>query len=261
MKRFLVSILAFIIILNGCTSSTKKQEVIVLAAASLTEVFSEIEGRFEKINPDIDIIISFSGSQSCATAIKEGVHADIFASANEKYMDELVELEYIDKSDKQAFANNKLILITYKDNKKIQSLEDLILPRTKIIVADESVPVGKYTEKMIDEIDRTKIYGEDFADKFNNNIISKENDVKSVAAKIELNEGDAGIVYYTDYTKANKDKVNKIEIENKENPITTYYIAKLKNSGSEKAIKFVDYILSEEGKEIMSKYGFIVDSK
>jgi molybdate transport system substrate-binding protein len=219
MRRNFLLIISLLIFFVGCANKgSNNKEVIILAAAGLTEVFTELEKNFEKVN-DIDINISFSGSQMCVTAIKEGVFANIFASANEKYMDELIKEGYINQEDKIIFAKNKLIIITYKDNKKIKGLKDLSKEDTKIIIGNESTPIGKYTVEMLNNI--VNKYGDGFSKKFYSNIISKENNVKSVAVKIELNEGDAGIVYFTDYNSSNKDKNNKIEIEDIINQLTT----------------------------------------
>jgi molybdate transport system substrate-binding protein len=239
------------------TSATEKTEIIVMAAASLTEMFTEVESSYEAEHPDVDLLFSFAGSQSLATQIQEGVEADVFASANKKYMTLLEDESFVAPSDAALFAKNKLAVIAGKAVTTLDSYDDLDDGDYKIVIADETVPVGKYTVTFLANVE-TAIPG--FTDAFNAQVISKETNVKLVASKVELGEADCGIVYTTDLTAANKDVLNIIDIPNDVNVIAEYPIAKLKDSAhSEQAQAFVDYMLSEAGKAVLEKYGFSIE--
>ncbi len=128
----------------------KKTEITILAAASLTEVFNELEESFEAENTDVDLRIMFAGSASLANQIKEGAVADIYVSANEAYMNEMVSENYIKEEDIKIFAYNQLIVMVYKGAKdKISSMEDLIGDDITILLAEDAQPIGKYTRKNV----------------------------------------------------------------------------------------------------------------
>ncbi|MDN5299932.1 MAG: molybdate transport system substrate-binding protein [Clostridiales bacterium] len=238
-------------------ASVEKTEIIVMAAASLTEMFTEVEGIYEAEHPDIDLLFSFAGSQSLATQIQEGVEADVFASANKKYMTLLEDESFVESSDAALFAKNKLAVIAGKSVTALDSYDDLDDGGYKIVIADETVPVGKYTVTFLSNVEAS-IPG--FTDAFNAQVVSKETNVKLVASKVELGEADCGIVYTTDLTAANKDVLNIIDIPNDVNVIAEYPIAKLKDSAHpELAQSFVDYMLSEDGKAVLVKYGFSIE--
>lgn len=254
-------VISLAILLCGCNAqavSEKKTEITILAAASLTEAFHEIEKAFEEENTHIDLTITFAGSASLAHQIKEGVKADVYVSANEAYMEDMVLEKYISQEDVHVFAHNKLVVMVYKDQKhKISSLEDLIQKDVTIILAEEAQPIGQYTMKMLDKIQQDNLDGEDYTRLFKNNVISYEHSVKAVVAKIEIGEAHCGIVYATDRTKANEANIITLDIPDACNQMATYTIGKLAQS-QKGAEKFVDYVLGEKGRQVLEKYHYIL---
>jgi molybdate transport system substrate-binding protein len=169
-------------------------------------------------------------------------------------MDTLVTGAFVAADVAQVFLANKLIVILPADNPAaLEKLEDLANPGIKIVLAAEEVPVGKYARQVLDLMDTS--FGAGFKDKVLANVVSNEDNVKQVIAKVQLGEADAGIVYVSDVVAA--PELKSIEIPNGLNVIASYPIAPLlESANAELAAQFVEYVLSEEGQGILAKWGF-----
>jgi len=248
---------------NEPTSSSEPVTIRVMAAASLTEVFNDLKTAFEEKYNDIKLEINYAGSQALYSQIKTGVSADIFASANIKYMNQLDQANMV--VNPTIFARNKLVIVASKQTPaKIDGIEDLLHDGISLVIADKSVPVGRYTVQMLEKQSNNPQLPSDYQEKFFNNIVSKELDVKSVLAKVELGEADAGVVYQTDANASNQDKIKVVDIKDKYNVIATYPISALKGISSEHQVataKFLDYLYSKEGGDILEGRGFIKVSR
>ncbi|MFP4661473.1 MAG: molybdate ABC transporter substrate-binding protein [Halanaerobiales bacterium] len=243
--------------------SAEEGTIRIMAAASLTEVFNDLKAAFEEKYDGIEVEINYAGSQALFSQIQMGVTADIFASANIKYMNQLEESDMVRKPT--VFAYNELVIAVSKESQlDIQNIEDLTKDDLKLLIAEESVPLGRYTIQMLEKQSENPILPVGFKQKFFENILSKELDVKSIMAKIELGVVDAGIVYQTDVNASNKDVVEIINIEDKYNVLATYPIAILNGLNpvnEEMAGKFLDYLYSDEGGMILEKHGFVKESR
>jgi molybdate transport system substrate-binding protein len=240
------------------SATTETEELNVFAAASLTESFTEIAKAFEEEN-NVKVVLNFAGSQALYTSIDQGAEADVFASANTKYMNQLVENKMVE--DSKIFVKNGLVIGVMKDSEfKIESLKDLTQEGLILVAAEESVPVGNYFYKALDNAVEAQSLTAEEKEKILNNIKSKEVDVKSVLSKVLLKEADACIVYKTDVTEAAKESVNIVESSEFDSVIAEYPIAVMENSkNTELASKFIDFVMnSEKGKETMEQYGFIL---
>ena len=256
MNRLTALILLLALILAGCAPASASEPITlnIFAAASLTDAFTEIGKAFEAANPNTTLTFNFAGSQALRTQIQEGAPADVFASANNKEMTALIETSFVTAESSQVFLSNKLVVILPANNPAgIDSLEDLASAGIKIVFAAEEVPVGKYTREALDKMNAS--FGSDFKDKVLANVVSNEDNVKQVVAKIQLGEADAGIVYTSDAVAA--PELQTIEIPTDLNVIAKYPIAPLAESANaELAQAFVDYVLSDEGQAILQKWGF-----
>jgi molybdate transport system substrate-binding protein len=188
------------------------------------------------------------------TQIEEGAPVDVFASASGKEMDILVAGSLVTKDVPQVFLTNKLVVILPADNPAaLAKLEDLANPGVKLVLAAEEVPVGKYARQTLDLMDAS--FGMGFKDKVLANIVSNEDNVKQVVAKVQLGEADAGIVYISDSIAA--PELKSIEIPADLNVIAKYPIAPLvKSENADLAAKFTEYVLSPEGQAVLQKWGF-----
>jgi len=140
----------------------------------------------------------------------------------------------------------------------ITTLQDLSKTGLKIVLADKTVPVGSYTLTFLDNAEKSSTFHQGYKEAVLANVVSYEDNVKSVAAKVALGEADAGIVYSTDVTADIRDKVNEVAIPDDLNVTATYPIAPIANSDHpEMAQAFVDFVLAADGQAILAKYGFV----
>jgi molybdate transport system substrate-binding protein len=260
-KFLFVCLLALSLFLSACGSAASTAAAVpeprtltVFAAASLTDAFTEIGKAFEAANAGVTVAFNFAGSQALRTQIEEGAPADVFASANTKEMDSLVGGSFVSQGVPQFFLTNKLVLILPADNPAgLENLADLATPGIKLVLAAEEVPVGNYSRQALDLMNSQ--YGSNFKDKVLANIVSNEDNVKQVVAKVQLGEADAGIVYTSDAIAA--PDLKSIEIPSELNVIAQYPIAPLaETANAELAGEFVAYVLSTEGQAILQKWGF-----
>ena len=283
MKRFLLLILLFALFLVSCapaatptvaqpepvapedptvvptdtaapTAISEPRTLNVYAAASLTDAFTEIGKNFEAGNPGTTVSFNFAGSQALRTQIEEGAPADVFASANKTEMDTLVAGDLVAHNAPRQFLSNKLVVILPADNPaRLEKLEDLARPGIKLVLAAEEVPVGKYARQALDTMNSQ--FGGNFKDRVLANIVSNEDNVKQVVAKVQLGESDAGIVYTSDAVAA--PDLKTVEIPPALNVIAQYPIAPLaKSENADLAKAFIAYILSADGQAVLQKWGF-----
>lgn len=232
----------------------------VFAAASLTESFTEIGKQFKAANPGVRVTFNFAGSQQLRAQLEQGAKADVFASANAKEMATAIISDSVVVSGTQrTFVTNRLAVILPKSNPgKITSPADLARPGLKLDLADLSVPVGQYALDMLGKMSQDAALGAAFKDKVMANVVSREDNVKSVVAKVRLGEADAGIVYTTDITTDAAKELTTLDVPDKFNVIATYPIAPLKDAHEPKlASQFVEWVLSPKGQQVLAQYGFI----
>jgi molybdate transport system substrate-binding protein len=224
-------------------------EITVLAAASLTESFTQIAQGFQTANPGTEVNLSFGGSDTLAAQIDQGSPTDVFASASPTWMDD-VEQNGPGVTNRQDFAKNRLVVIVPADNPAgIQSIDDLANDGVELVVAAEDVPVGTYARQALDNAG--------IAEDAEANVVSNEDDVKAVVQKVALGEADAGIVYQTDVTAAVKDKVTAIPIADDVNVIATYPIAVVDGApNADLAASFETYVLGP-GQDVLQSFGFL----
>jgi molybdate transport system substrate-binding protein len=236
------------------TSAPEARKLTVFAAASLTDAFTEIGKAYETAHPETRVTFSFAGSQALRTQIEQGAPADVFASANATEMNTLVSEGYVDQTAPQVFLTNRLVVILPANNPAaLEKLQDLARPGVKLVLAAEDVPVGKYARQALDAMDKS--FGAGFKDKVLANVVSNEDNVKQVVAKVQLGEADAGIVYTSDAIAA--PELKTVDIPADLNVIAKYPIAPLSKSvNSDVAAQFVAYALMPESQAVLHKWGF-----
>ena len=268
--RLLGSLLVIaVLVLTGCGSSpvatpgadttttaqpAKSIDLTVFAAASLSDAFMEVGQAFEATHPGIHVIFNLSGSQNLRTQLEQGAQADVFASANRKEMDAVVAAGLATPDAARTFVTNQLVVVLPSGNPgAVQTLQDLARPDLKLVLADEAVPAGRYAREVLDRLNAN--YGARFRDDVLTNVVSNEDNVKQVLAKVQLGEADAGIVYASDALAASE--LITIAIPAQANVVAEYPIAALAGAPSPAvAAEFVDFVLSPEGQSILRKWGF-----
>lgn len=259
MKRLFVSLLVLVLFISiAPLAAQDTQTLTVFAAASLTDAFTEIETAFEEAHPGVDVLYNFGGSSTLATQLSEGAPADVFASANNAQMTVAVDAGRIG-SEPQKFVSNRLILIVPADNPAgIESLDDLANEGVLLVLAAPDVPVRAYTDAMLEKLAAGEAYGEAFREAVLANVVSEEDNVRQVAAKVALGEADAGIVYSSDVTPDIAEDVITFPIPDEVNTLASYPIAITDDTPNpELAQAFVDYVLSEAGQATLVKWGFV----
>jgi molybdate transport system substrate-binding protein len=239
------------------TASAAEQKLTVFAAASLTDAFDEIGDKFKQQNPGVTLEFNYAGSQQLRTQLEQGAAADVFASANTKEMNAAIQAGLVISGSQQTFVHNRLTVIVPKDNPgAIAELQDLARPGLKLVFAAAGVPVGGYSLTALGKMNAD--FGATFSLTVLSNVVSYEDNVKQVVAKIQLGEGDAGIVYASDVTPAAAPKITNLEIPDKYNVLAAYPIAALKSARrADLAVKFIDFVLSTDGQTVLKKWGFI----
>jgi molybdate transport system substrate-binding protein len=162
-------------------------------------------------------------------------------------------------SEGAVFAHNRLVVIVPRANSAgITTLQDLARDGVKIVLADATVPVGKYARAFLTAASADPAYGSDYSDSVLANVVSNASNVKEVASAIQLDEADAGIVYKTDVTTDLEANVTTIEIPDSVNQTATYPIAVTTNAGEKDVAQaFIDFVAGAVGQDILAAHGFM----
>lgn len=236
---------------NNTQSNSENKEIYVLAAASLTDVLTELANNYKQ-ETSTEIIFSFASSGALQAQIEASAPADIFFSAAQKQMNALEEKGLIDSETRKDLLENKVVLISPKNsNLNIKSFTDITNSNVKKLGLGEpkSVPVGQYSEEILSNLSildiakEKAVYG---------------SDVRNVLDWVETAEVDCGIVYATDAKIAKNINIIAEAPEDTHKKVI-YPISIIKSSqNKEEAKKFIDYISTDKSKEIFQNYGFTV---
>ena len=228
----------------------------VFGAASLKGALDRLKATYEAGHPGTTLTISTDSSAALRTQIEQGAPADVFLSAD---LTNPQKLATAGLADGQAvdFAGNLLAIVVPTANPaKISTPADLAGSGIKIIAAGADVPITTYATQAIGLLAKLPGYPPGFSARYAANIVSREDNVKAVIAKVELGEGDAAIVYVTD-AKAST-KVTTIEIPPEANPPATYAGVVVKSSKNPAAAhRFLDWMTGAEAQLILTQLGFI----
>ena len=228
----------------------------VFAAASLTDAFKEIGQAFEA-EKSTPVRFNFGASSQLRTQLQQGASADVFASADQAQMNNARADGSIAGPD-VTFARNRLVLIAPKDNPgKLQSAADIANPGIRFVTAGPEVPIGAYTQSMLDTMSQLAAFGADFKDRANANVVSREPNVRQVVAKVQLGEADAAIVYFSDVTPSSAPDLMTIPIPDDLNTLAAYPIALVTNGPqAELGQAFIDMVMGPAGQAILGTWNF-----
>ena len=234
---------ALVVSIVACGGEVDNQ-VLVSAAASLTDAFADIEVAFEEAHPGIDVVLNLGGSSALREQIMEGAPVDVFASANESNVDQVVAAgETLDEP--RTFAENRLRIAVPTGNPAgVIGLEDFANEELLVGLCAEEVPCGDLAREALARAGVTP------------SIDTNEPDVRALLTKVEAGELDAAITYMTDVASAGG-TVEGIEIPDSFNVAADYTIAVLAGAADDGAAgAFIEFVLSDEGQGILSEYGF-----
>jgi molybdate transport system substrate-binding protein len=170
----------------------------------------------------------------------------------------LVEKGRVD-AEPAVFARNRLVLIVPRSNPaRIGKLQDLARSGIKLVVAAEAVPAGKYSREMLAKLATAPGFSPDYGRRVLANVVSQEETVKNVVAKVQLGEADAGLVYRSDVTPAVAGAVRVFDIPEQYNVIASYPIALLKSASNAEAGRwFLELVTSERGQQALQRHGLM----
>jgi molybdate transport system substrate-binding protein len=224
---------------------------VVFAAASLRDAFSALGEDFKRAHAGVEIAFNFAGTQELRTQLEHGAAVDVFASADQKHMQALLDAQRVQAP--RLFARNEPVIVVTPGGPALQGLADL--PKAKrLVIGTPEVPIGRYTLQIFDKAKAT--LGEDFPQRAQARVVSRELNVRQVLAKVSLGEADAGIVYRSD-AKGAESKVTVVTIESGFNVIAEYPIAVVSGAAHPRlAQAWVDLTLSAGGQQVLQYHGF-----
>ncbi len=246
------------------TTAAEQSEVIVFAAASMTETLNQIKETYEAENPGVTLTFNFDSSGTLKTQIQEGADCDLFISAGQKQMNQLDitassdvntdGLDFVDPDTRVNLLENKITLAVPEGNPKgIESFDQLadLLKNGDVLMAigNSDVPVGQYTQKIL------AYYGLDETTLANEGKITYGTNVKEVTTQISEASVDCGVIYETDAYSAGLTTVDSATPEMCGQVI--YPAAVLKTARNpDGAKKLLDYLQTDEAMKVFESVGF-----
>jgi len=260
MKRLfaVLAIVVFVLTAVVPPAAAAKKELRVFAAASLAGAFGDMARLYEKAHKGTSVKLNLAGSQALVAQIEQGAQADVYASADDRWMGYLGARSLLADSA-IVFAHNRLVMIVPKSNPaRIGRLQDLAHGGTKVVIGADAVPAGHYTRTVLTNLSRDPAFGRDYANRVLANVVSEEENVKSIVGRVQLGEADAGFVYRSDVTSPVGRYVRMFEIPEAANVLAAYPIAALANAVDPASARaFVDLVRSPEGQRILARWEFL----
>ncbi len=269
MKKVVGIVLVLCMVLAGCGSpntapseeavvtedpspTAEPVELMIAAAASLTDVTAEIAEAYKAEAPNVTLMFTYGASGALQTQIEQGAPVDIFMSAAQKQMDALEEGGLLLDGSRANLLENKVVMIVPADSALgLTSFEDLAKDEVKTVAIGDpaSVPAGQYAEEVLTSLGiKDAVFDK----------VNLGTDVRQVLTWVENGEVEAGIVYATD--AATTDKV-KVVCEAPADSVKRiiYPVAILKSSTNEEASQsFIDFLKTPDIAALFEKYGFIM---
>jgi molybdate transport system substrate-binding protein len=247
----LLRALAFVLVSASAMSclAPARETVVVFAAASLSEPFRTLERGYETAHPGVDVVLNLAGSQLLASQLREGARADVFASADAETLERVLLDRPEARASRRVFAANRVIAIVAADS-QLRTLDQLGTPGLRIVLAGPEVPIGRYARAALDQLGlRAAVEA---------NLVSNEDSVNGVLAKVALGEADAGIVYATDLGRAAK--LRAIPMPPKVQVRARYELAVLPDGPNrEHGLSFAAYVLGLDGQAVLRDHGLALD--
>lgn len=242
-------------------SAEEEVELVVFAAASMTETLNEIAELYQETAPNVTITYNFDSSGTLKTQIQEGADCDLFISAAQKQMNQLditadasvneEGLDFVVADSRIDFVENKVVLVVPKDNPAgIESFADLSSDKLSLLcLGNEDVPVGAYSDEILENL------GIDKAQLEADGKVTYGSNVKEVTSQVSEAAVDAGIIYATDAYSAGLTVVDEATSDMCRQVI---YPAAVLNVSQhpEEAQAFLDYLQTDECAAVFEEVGF-----
>lgn len=247
MRGWILPILLAGALIPACGKSldVEDEEILVSAASSLTDAFTEMEAAFESSHPGLDVVLNFGGSSLLRSQILAGAPVDVFASASTELMGEVADAGRVTGAT-DTFALNRLQIAVPAGNPGgVIDLASFAEPDLLIGLCIEEVPCGDFARRALE------MAGVEAS------LDTEEPNARSLLVKLEAGELDAGITYETDVMSSGS--VEGLEMPEDLDVVAEYSIAALRNgSNAAGAAELVAFVLSAEGQAILSAHGFLL---
>lgn len=231
--------------------SAEEAELTVFAATSLRDAFTSLGEAWKAAHPGAVLTFHFAGTQQLRTQLEQGASADVFASAEQPHMDQLVKVGRA--ASPLLIARNELVIVVATEAAQtIRGLGDL--PRAaRLVIGAAEVPIGRYTLQVLGNA--ASSFGADFPSEIERKVVSRELNVRQVLNKVKLGEADAGFVYRSDALSA--PELTVIAIPTELNVIAEYPIAQVTGAKHPKlAQAWIELVRSQQGQRALSRAGF-----
>lgn len=247
MRKIYLAIMLFSVF-TACNSKKTEQSITVYCAASLTGVMTEMADSFTSIYK-IPHTLNFASSGTLARQIEMGAGADIFISADKKWMDHIKSLGLCDTSTLSIIARNTLVLIAGLGVDTAGMTISKAISKRFIMGDPALVPAGSYAKETLKNLN---IWTE------SNNFLLGQ-DAKNVLKLVEMGEAETGLVYKTDALSSQKVIMIEEMPDSLHTPIQYYLCGVRKSPGSEN-ISFLEFLSGQMSQTILKKHGFNIPS-
>jgi len=239
---------------NSPPDAAEDIELIIFAAASMTETLEEIAGLYASAAPNVRLIFNFDSSGTLRTQILEGAYCDVFISAAQTQMDQIKELDFVLSGTRIDILENKVALVVPDGNpKNINSFADMAeaLVNGDILMAmgNSDVPVGQYTQRIL------AYFNLDEQALADSGVLTYGGNVKQVTTQVIEASVDAGIVYLTDAFSAGLQAVDFATAEMCGQVIYPAAVMSI-SSHPEAAKAFLEYLTGDEAMAVFESVGF-----
>jgi molybdate transport system substrate-binding protein len=228
----------------------------VFAAASLKAALKRLRPVYESSHPSVTLTVSTDSSAALETQIEQGAPADVFLSADTANPAKLLDAGLADGKPVPFAANELTVIVPVANPAHIGAAADMGRSGVRVVAAGNEVPITRYAERLVANLAAQPGYPRDFAGAYSRNVVSREDNVRAVVAKIELGEGDVAIAYLTD-AKASS-RVRSIPIPDGLNIRAMYAGVVVKASQDPAAAHaFLDWLAGSDGRAILGQLGFL----
>lgn len=232
----------------------EQKTLTTLVAANMTSANDALIEDFEEEHPEAEVEPSYAGTQVLYSQIEQGVSADLFLSADRRYIERAKADGLID-SFETVSQMEPVIVVPRGNPAGVESLEDLGTEPVDLVIGVEDVPVGRYARQIFENAGEG--YGPDFSERVLSKVVSTETDTRAVAQKVVLREADAAVTYRTDITPEIAGDVEIIEVPEEYNVTAENYAGVLNDSPSpDLTQEYLDSMLSPGGQEVMSRFDY-----
>ena len=259
--RRAAALLAVALVVAACSSggaspptARTSAELRVYAAASLRKVLATATAAYTAANPGVTFSLSTDSSAALEAKIEQGAPADVFLSADTTNPQKLVDAGLA--TGVTTFAGNLLTIVLPVANPAgLATPADLAKDGMKIVAAGDEVPITRYATQLVANLAQEAGYPTDFATAYADNVVSREDNVSAIVAKLALGEGDAGIVYRTDATGV--DGITTLQVPDGSNVPATYGGVVLGSTAApEAAAAFLAWLTGPEAQALFEDAGF-----